>query len=418
MARTLINGAQQIQSGSIPWAAMASGAIVPTASLVDGANFLKKDGSVTLTASLNLGGFNATNAADAVNAGDLVTKRQLDAKVSGVGGIHEARVVAVANSALTGLLTIDGVTLVANDIVLLTAQTTASQSGPWVAASGSWTRPAWWAGASSITENQYFLIGPDGTSYKSTKWWMSTTGTITVDTTSIAFTQDQSGVSYTNGTGLSLAGNVFSVNYGTTSATAAQGNDSRITGALQTSSLGTSVQTALGVNVGTAGAVVVNGGALGTPSGGTLTSCTGLPISTGVSGLGTGVATALAAATNAGSGLAVLSSGVLAAGQFPALTGDVTTTAGSLTTTINHTSGSGFIKYGDFVDNETPTGAMNGSNTTFTLANTPANSSLRLYYEGSLLEPGSGNDYTLSGATITMLFAPPSTDKMRAYYRK
>ena len=32
---------------------------------------------------------------------------------------------------------------------------------------------------------------------------------------------------------------------------------------------------------------------LGTPSGGTLTSCTGLPVSTGVSGLGTGVATAL-----------------------------------------------------------------------------------------------------------------------------
>ncbi|HEX2881071.1 MAG TPA: hypothetical protein VHO25_16180 [Polyangiaceae bacterium] len=40
---------------------------------------------------------------------------------------------------------------------------------------------------------------------------------------------------------------------------------------------GTGVTTALAVNVGSAGAVVVNGGALGTPSGGTLTSCTGLP---------------------------------------------------------------------------------------------------------------------------------------------
>jgi hypothetical protein len=57
---------------------------------------------------------------------------------------------------------------------------------------------------------------------------------------------------------------------------------------------GTGVLTALGVNVGSAGAFVVNGGALGTPSSGTLTSATGLPISTGVSGLGTGVATALA----------------------------------------------------------------------------------------------------------------------------
>ena len=60
------------------------------------------------------------------------------------------------------------------------------------------------------------------------------------------------------------------------------------------SGLGTGVATALGVNIGSAGAVVLFNGALGTPSSGTLTNATGLPIATGVSGLGTGVATALA----------------------------------------------------------------------------------------------------------------------------
>ena len=65
------------------------------------------------------------------------------------------------------------------------------------------------------------------------------------------------------------------------------------------SGLGTSVATALAINVGSAGAVVTNGGALGTPSSGTLTSATGLPISTGVSGLGTGVATFLATPSSA-----------------------------------------------------------------------------------------------------------------------
>lgn len=78
----------------------------------------------------------------------------------------------------------------------------------------------------------------------------------------------------------------------------------------EVSGLGTGVSTALAVNVGSAGAFVVNGGALGTPSSGTLTNATGLPISTGVSGLGAGVATALA--VNVGSaGAPVVNGGAL-----------------------------------------------------------------------------------------------------------
>ena len=64
------------------------------------------------------------------------------------------------------------------------------------------------------------------------------------------------------------------------------------------SGFGTGVATALGVNVGSGGAFVVNGGALGTPSSGTLTNASGLPIASGVSGLGAGVATFLATPTS------------------------------------------------------------------------------------------------------------------------
>lgn len=65
------------------------------------------------------------------------------------------------------------------------------------------------------------------------------------------------------------------------------------------SGLGTGVATALAVNIGSAGAPVLFDGALGTPSSGTLTNATGLPISTGVSGLGANVATWLATPSSA-----------------------------------------------------------------------------------------------------------------------
>ena len=77
------------------------------------------------------------------------------------------------------------------------------------------------------------------------------------------------------------------------------------------SGLGTGVGTALGSAVTGSGNIVLSTSpslttpALGTPSSATLTNATGLPISTGVSGLGTGVATALGNAVT-GSGSVVL----------------------------------------------------------------------------------------------------------------
>lgn len=91
---------------------------------------------------------------------------------------------------------------------------------------------------------------------------------------------------------------------------------------------GTGVGTALAVNVGTAGAFVVNGGALGTPSSGTLTNATGLPISTGVSGLGTNVAAFLATPSSANLAAAVTDetgTGALVFGTAPTFTTSITT---------------------------------------------------------------------------------------------
>jgi hypothetical protein len=70
-----------------------------------------------------------------------------------------------------------------------------------------------------------------------------------------------------------------------------------------------------------------------------------------------------------------------------------------------------------FVDKATPTGAINGSNTSFSLAQTPTAGSEHLYRNGLLQESGGGNDYTISGATITMLSAPVTGDRLLVSYR-
>lgn len=72
----------------------------------------------------------------------------------------------------------------------------------------------------------------------------------------------------------------------------------------------------------------------------------------------------------------------------------------------------------NFVDKEIPSGSINGSNTAFTLANTPVVGSEHVYLNGVFQESGAGNDYTISGTAITMLTAPLTGEKLRVSYRK
>lgn len=72
---------------------------------------------------------------------------------------------------------------------------------------------------------------------------------------------------------------------------------------------------------------------------------------------------------------------------------------------------------GNFVDLEEPAGVKNAINKTFTLTNTPILGSVHFYWNGLLLKPGIGNDYTISGSVITMDDAPKSVDTLLASYR-
>ena len=73
----------------------------------------------------------------------------------------------------------------------------------------------------------------------------------------------------------------------------------------------------------------------------------------------------------------------------------------------------------NFVDYEVPTGAKDGSNTTFTLAHSPVGESLKVVLGGAVLTPGAGNDYLQTGTSIVLAaeLAPAAGENFWVFYR-
>ena len=70
----------------------------------------------------------------------------------------------------------------------------------------------------------------------------------------------------------------------------------------------------------------------------------------------------------------------------------------------------------DFKVQQTVTGTLNGSNTSFTLPDSPRDGTLTLILNGLIMQEGNGNDFTLSGTTVTMAVAPEDNDRLVASY--
>jgi len=209
-----------------------------------------------------------TVAAAPAAATDIANKQYVDYYAAGLSWKAPVTVASMANiPTLSGLLTIDTVTLVAGETVLVKNQTNAADNGIYVAASGAWTRSI---GADVWEEFIGAIVFVVEGTQAGTAWFCTAQPGGTLGVTAINWSNFSVASSYTAGTGLTLAGTQFSIT-NTAVTAAAYGSATQV---------GT-------FTVNAQGQLTLAGNTTVTPAVGSIT------------GLGTGVATWLATPSSA-----------------------------------------------------------------------------------------------------------------------
>ena len=153
--------------------------------------------------------YRLTNLSNATSAQDAVTKAQLDAAIQGIKWKEPVRAATTANITLSGAQTIDGVSVIAGDRVLVKNQTTGSQNGIYVAASGAWSLATDFDSSVELIGAGVFLS--EGTSQGNSIWTMTTDAPVTLGSTAMTWAQIGGGTSYTAGSGISISGGVIAI---------------------------------------------------------------------------------------------------------------------------------------------------------------------------------------------------------------
>lgn len=243
------------------------------------------------TADYAFGGFKITGLADPVNAQDAATKNYVDSTAQGLDVKASVKAATTGNITLSGLQTIDGISVSAGDRVLVKNQTAQSANGIYVASASAWSRStdmdAWsdFPGAFTFVE--------EGSTQADTGWVCTANAGGTLGTTAITWAQFSGAGTYTAGNGLTLSGSQFSA-VGTADriSVGASGIDIASTYAGQTSI----------TTLGTIGTGTWNATTIATNKGGTgLTSFTsgGAVYATSTSALTTGTLPVTAGGTGA-----------------------------------------------------------------------------------------------------------------------
>ena len=324
----------------------------------------------------------ATVSTAPTSGNDVVNKTYLDYFAAGLSWKQPVLCATTANITLTGLQTLDGVTVVADDRVLVKNQSTTSQNGIYLASATAWSRSTdadtWNELISAIT----FI--ETGSTLAGTAWYCTAQPGGTIGTTAVVWSNFSVAASYSAGTGLTLTTGVFSITntgvsagaYGSASKTLtatvnAQGQLTVLAASdiaianTQVSGLGTmSTQAASSVAItgGTINGTTIGGTTAGAVTGTTITATTFNGAGTGLTGtasslsIGGNAATATSAttATNLAGGSAgslpyqsaAATTAMLAAGsngQVLTLASGIPSWATPTTGTVTSVSGTGTV---------------------------------------------------------------------------